>query len=98
MTDHSALGYVWLLALGLIPQLIGHSSFNYALGYLPAAFVSLIVLGEPIGSTVLAALVLAEIPSLQVVLGAAVILIGIALGSRQPRAAKTAETPQETPG
>ncbi|MFP4323049.1 MAG: DMT family transporter [Anaerolineales bacterium] len=92
VAQHSALGYVWLLALGLIPQLIGHSAFNYALGYLPAAFVSLVVLGEPIGSTILAVLVLGEVPSLPVLLGAAVILTGIAIGSRQPRA-----KPQTTP-
>ena len=35
--------YLWMILLGLVPQLIGHSSFNYALGYLPAAYVSLVI-------------------------------------------------------
>lgn len=73
--------YGWLLALALIPQLLGHSSYNWALGYLPAAFVSLALLGEPIGSTVLAALFLGEIPSALKLAGAGMILAGIAVAS-----------------
>ncbi len=69
--------YIWLLALALIPQLIGHSTFNWALRYLPASFVSIALLGEPIGSTVLAYFLLQEIPGPLKVAGAALILAGI---------------------
>jgi drug/metabolite transporter (DMT)-like permease len=82
-TGYSTAGYVWLIALGLVPQLIGHSAFNYALGYLPAAYVSLIVLGEPIGSGILAFFLLGEIPAALALLGLAIILTGIAIASRQ---------------
>lgn len=82
--------YVWMLLLGLVPQLVGHSSFNYALGYLPAAFVSLIVLGEPIGSGVLAILLLDEWPVALQLVGAALILSGIALASRANRPPRAA--------
>ncbi len=54
--------YLWMTLLALIPQLIGHTSYNYALGFLSAAYVSLTVLGEPIGSAILAALFLSEVP------------------------------------
>jgi drug/metabolite transporter (DMT)-like permease len=50
-------------ALALVPQLLGHSSFNWALGYLSAAFVSVTLLGEPIGSTILAYTLLEEFPA-----------------------------------
>lgn len=71
-------GYFWILALALFPQLIGHSSFNYALGYFPAAYVSLVALAEPIGSAILAIAFLGEIPTPLAVLGSAIILAGVA--------------------
>jgi len=76
--------YLWMVLMGLVPQLIGHSSFNYALGYLPAAYVSLVVLGEPIGSGLLAIAFLDEWPVPLQLAGSALILIGIAVASREP--------------
>lgn len=78
----SGLALVWIILLGLVPQLIGHSSFNYALGFLPAAYVSLIVLGEPIGSGVLAAVFLNEWPVGLQAVGALMILGGIATATQ----------------
>jgi drug/metabolite transporter (DMT)-like permease len=52
---------------------------------LPASFVSITLLGEPIGSTILAFLVLREIPSAFELTGGALILLGIVLSSRQQR-------------
>jgi len=74
--------YLWLLALALIPQLIGHSTFNWALRYLPAAFVSVTLLGEPIGSTILAFMFLNEVPNALKLAGGAFILVGIYIASR----------------
>ena len=74
--------YLWMLLMGLVPQLIGHSAFNYALGYLPAAFVSLVTLGEPIGSGALAILLLNEWPVALQLLGSALILVGIGAASQ----------------
>lgn len=34
-------GYFWILMVTIVPQLIGHSMFNFALGYMPATLVSL---------------------------------------------------------
>lgn len=75
--------YLWLLLLGLVPQLIGHSSFNWALGQLPAAYISLPLLAEPVGSILLAMFFLDEVPSAIKLGGAALILAGILLGSRR---------------
>jgi drug/metabolite transporter (DMT)-like permease len=74
--------YVWLILLALVPQLLGHSSFNWALGYLSAAFVSITLLGEPIGSSILAFIFLDETPTVQKVIGAILILAGIFIASR----------------
>ena len=81
--------YLWFLSLALIPQLLGHSTFNWALRYLSAVFVSITLLGEPIGSTLLAYFLLKEIPSNLKIFGAILILMGIFIASRgeSPRAA-----------
>jgi drug/metabolite transporter (DMT)-like permease len=76
------LAYLWLLALAVVPQLLGHSTFNWALRYLPASFVSVTLLGEPIGSTILALLILKESPSALEIGGGLLILAGIYVASR----------------
>jgi drug/metabolite transporter (DMT)-like permease len=74
--------YLWFLLLGLIPQLFGHSMLNWTLGYLPASFVSVALLGEPIGSTILAIIIFSECPSWMKLVGAGMIMAGIALSNR----------------
>ena len=76
------LTYIWILILALVPQLIGHSTYNWALAYLPAAFVAVTTLGEPIGSSILAYFILSETPSLAVIAGGVLILLGIYLALR----------------
>jgi drug/metabolite transporter (DMT)-like permease len=73
--------YLWLLCLALIPQLIGHSTYNWALRYMPASLVSITTLGEPIGSAILAFFILDESPSGLTLVGGALILAGIYLAS-----------------
>ncbi|NOY98133.1 MAG: DMT family transporter [Chloroflexi bacterium] len=75
--------YVWLLLLAVFPQLIGHSTYNWALRYLPAALVAVTTLGEPIGSTILAYFILQESPSLLKIVGGALILAGIYAASQK---------------
>lgn len=74
--------YLWLILLALVPQIMGHSSFNWALGYLSAAFVSITLLGEPIGSAMLAYILLDEVPTFLKIFGAILILAGIYVASR----------------
>jgi drug/metabolite transporter (DMT)-like permease len=74
--------YLLFLALAIIPQLLGHSTFNWALGYLSAAYVSITLLGEPIGSALLAYFFLDEIPEPLMIFGAILILVGIYVASR----------------
>ncbi|MBI4770681.1 MAG: DMT family transporter, partial [Chloroflexi bacterium] len=74
-TGYAPLTYLWFVLLALVPQLLGHSSFNWALRYLPATFVALATLGEPIGSTLLAYLLLHEVPTPARLLGGGLILV-----------------------
>jgi len=68
-----------IVALALVPQLVGHMSLNWALRFLPATMVTVAVLGEPVGASTLAVLVLHESPALLEAAGAVLILAGIAL-------------------
>jgi drug/metabolite transporter (DMT)-like permease len=77
LLGYPKLTYVWMLALALIPQLIGHSTYNWALRYMPASLVSITTLGEPIGSAILAFFILSEIPTALTLLGGVFILAGI---------------------
>jgi drug/metabolite transporter (DMT)-like permease len=84
--------YLFFFLLAAIPQLIAHSSYNWALRYLPAALVSITWLGEPVGSTILAYYILAETPPALRFGGGLLILLGITLAARRQRSASTAET------
>jgi len=78
---HPTKAYGWIFLLALIPQLLGHSTFNWALRYLSAAYVSITLLGEPIGSAILAYFFLREIPPGLMIFGAILILLGIFISS-----------------
>lgn len=83
LLGYSPNAYLWLGLLALFPQLVGHSSTNYALGHIPAALVSVILLGEPIGATILASLLLHETPTALQIIGGILTLVGIYLVSRE---------------
>lgn len=78
---HHSQTWLWLALLALGPQIVGHSSLNWALRYLSATYVTLAVLGEPIGSTLLAWWLLGERPLPWTVAGGVLILAGIAVAS-----------------
>jgi len=92
---------VWLLAVALVPQLIGHTSYNWALAYLSAAFVSIAVLGEPVGSSILAFFLFDERITALKAVGMALILAGIYLATRgeaRTGQAQTAELAEDRGG
>lgn len=70
--DH---GLFFLLALG--PTVIGHTCFNWALKYISSTHVSVSILGEPLGATLLAILFFQEFPPFLALGGGMFILVGI---------------------
>lgn len=77
LTGYSSTTYLLLVLLAVLPQLIGHSSFNWAVRFMPATVVAIADLGEPIGASVLAFLVLNEAPAVSEYIGGILILAGI---------------------
>lgn len=91
LAGQTLLGYPWpvymlLLGLAVGPQLLSHTSFTWALKYLSAAFVSVAILGEPVGSALMAWALLGENFAPLQLAGFAVLLAGIAMSARAERA------------
>jgi drug/metabolite transporter (DMT)-like permease len=70
--------YLYGLLLAFIPQLVGHSSFNWAVRWVSPTLVALVILAEPVGGSILGFLVFGEVPGALVLAGAAVLLVGVA--------------------
>jgi len=68
---------VILLALAVVPTVIGHGLINRSLRVLPATTVGLFLLGEPVGASALAFVLFHEAPSLRVLGGGALILLAL---------------------
>ena len=71
--------YLLFIAIAFIPQVIGHTTINWALKYFTATAVAVIILGEPIGASILALVILGEKIGLVKIIGAVVILSGVIL-------------------
>ena len=71
--------WVFLLLMALGPQFMGHIGMNYALGYIPATIVSVLLLLEPVGAGLLAIPMLGEIPKNQEIWGSLIIIFGLAI-------------------
>jgi drug/metabolite transporter (DMT)-like permease len=98
--DYAAREWALFLAMAVGPGVFGHTVLNWALGYLESSVVSVSLLGEPVGSTILAFVLLGEIPTPVTVLGGVVVLAGIYLttsGSSDADPGQSATEPQERP-
>jgi drug/metabolite transporter (DMT)-like permease len=76
---YSGETWLWLWAITLGPQIMGHTVFNWALRYVEASVISGTILAEPVVSALLAWLILSEKPGVATVVGGAVVLSGLFL-------------------
>ncbi len=76
---YSGETWLWLWAITLGPQILGHTVFNWALRYVEASVISATILAEPVVSALLAWLILSEKPGAATVFGGAVVLSGLFL-------------------
>jgi drug/metabolite transporter (DMT)-like permease len=77
-------GKTWgaLLGMALLAQVVGHSSYNWALGYFSTGFISITLLGEPIGSSILAYFLFGEYPAGFKLVGFALLIASIVVSAR----------------
>jgi len=83
LVGYSPTTYAMFALLAVVPQLIGHSAFNWSLRFVPATLITIAILGEPVGATILASLILKEIPTLSEIGGGILILAGICIAFRK---------------
>ena len=81
-TGYPVSTYLWIALLGLVPQVIGHTSFNWAVKYMNPAIVTMVILLEPIGSSLAAVILFREIPGPVTMLGALLLLLGVFIAVR----------------
>lgn len=97
MSGHSPHAWLLMAGLALGPQLLGHTAFNYALRHLSATFVALAILGEPVGSALLAWLFFDEGFGGVQLAGFALLLCGIFLAARSERRIATSSEAGQRP-
>ncbi len=74
--------YAAFAAMALISQIIGHTSYNWALKWFSASLIAVTLLGEPIAATVLAYIIFAETLTWTKLVGGSLILVAIYLAAR----------------
>jgi drug/metabolite transporter (DMT)-like permease len=85
----SLVGYnsgvvLMFFTIALIPMIFGHTLYNWALRWISAPVVSISLLGEPVGASILAILILGESPGPLALVGGVVTLLGILVCAYQP--------------
>jgi drug/metabolite transporter (DMT)-like permease len=78
----STRGWLFVAGLALAAQLVGHTAYNYSLRHVSAVFVTVTLLAEPVGATLLAVALLGQVPPLPRIAGGVLILAGIWMASR----------------
>lgn len=77
LTAYPHREWILFLAMAVGPGIFGHTILNWALKHVESSVVSVSLLGEPVGSTILAYFLLSEVPDQPTLLGGAVVLAGI---------------------
>jgi drug/metabolite transporter (DMT)-like permease len=88
-----AHSYLACAGAAVLASIVGHSLLNAAVRATPAHLVALAVLGEPIGSSLIAWAAFGEQPPAHAALGGAIVLAGIAVGYARRAGSATPATP-----
>ncbi|PYF03699.1 DMT family transporter [Ureibacillus chungkukjangi] len=76
---YSSMTWLWFLLLAIIPNLLGHTLFNWAVKWVSTNVISIAVLFEPIGAAILAYFVFAEKLVATQIIGGIIVIVGILL-------------------
>jgi drug/metabolite transporter (DMT)-like permease len=83
LTGFSGVTWGAFIGSAVMSQILGHSSYNWALGYFSAGFVGIMLLGEPIGSAILAYFLFGEVPTPVKFAGFALLLTAIVMAAKE---------------
>ncbi|WP_349410145.1 DMT family transporter [Pseudalkalibacillus sp. SCS-8] len=85
LAPYPQMDWIYFLLLAIFPTLLGHSIFNWALKHVSTTVISMSILGEPIGASILAYFLLGESVRLEQFIGGMIILFGIYMFLRRPK-------------
>ena len=85
LSGYAPREYLLFLVIAIVPMIFGHTVYNWALKYVEAPIVSLSLLGEPVGASILAYIFLGEIPTSIILIGGALTLSGILITVHRPQ-------------
>ncbi len=75
----STNSWIWFFGLAIIPTFFGHSLFNWALKWVSTSTISMSIVFEPIGASLLAYFILGEHLSWSQFLGGSIVIFGLFL-------------------
>jgi drug/metabolite transporter (DMT)-like permease len=87
VSGFSSMGWLALLGMAVGPQLVGHTSYNWALKHVSPALVAVVTLGEPVVCALLAYAFFDEALAPLQSLGFGLLLVGIYLAAKSERQA-----------
>lgn len=86
-SGYSTVGYLWVIAVTIVAQIIGHIPINIALHYFPATYMSIAMQMSVAFGALIAFLAFNEIPSLWQTMGSLLIIVGVLIVTLRPRQA-----------
>ncbi|MED1824360.1 DMT family transporter [Brevibacillus agri] len=97
LVGYPAQDWGWFFCLALFPTLLGHSIFNWVIEWLNTTTISMGILGEPIGTAILAYFILGEVVTVPQWVGGLIIIAGIYLFIRYNQPAKGVSQGEQAP-
>ncbi|EON74383.1 DMT family transporter [Lysinibacillus sphaericus] len=76
---YSTIDWIWFILLAIVPNLLGHTLFNWSIKYVSTNVVSIAILFEPIGAAVLAIFIFQEYLIATQIIGGLIVILGIIL-------------------
>lgn len=76
---YPTMDWVWFILLAIVPNLFGHTLFNWSIKYVSTNVVSIAILFEPIGAAILALLIFKEYLIVTQLMGGLIVIMGILL-------------------
>lgn len=98
LVGYPAADWGWFFCLALFPTLLGHSIFNWIIKWLNTTTISMGILGEPIGTAILAYFILGEVVTVPQWIGGLIIIAGIYVFIRFNQPAKGVSTVEQATG
>lgn len=88
ITGYSAQGYLWVIIVTILAQVIGHLIMNFALQHFTATALAIILQIAVVGSAVIALFLFGEIPSLVQIVGSALVIYGVVVATIEQTGAR----------